>query len=380
MKKKIGIVTRHLGYGGVEKSTADLASMLIDEYDVEIISVYNSDIAFKIDKKVKITRLMDTSLDNELLKQKYILTKYLKHNKYDYIISTRMMYNKVIGRCDSNIKIAIEHKYHNGNIRYIRKLINSVKDIDYFVPVSKELAFFYSDKMKSSVRYVPNCIDYYPKKRYRKKEKYLIAVGRLSEEKGFDNLIDVFKIVSNSFDDWKLVIVGDGEQRELLEKKIQDEDLTKKVTITGFLDKKSVNEYYKKASIYIMTSHEESFGTVSLEAGAFFVPTIAFSTAKGVVENVNKDSAVIIQGRDNELMASKIMELIKNNDKLNELAEEAYINSEKFTFENVKKQWEYFFKEMVENQKQETKEKKKIKNMKKRKSLDKKRKIKQMIK
>ena len=59
--KKISILSLHLGYGGIEKSVANLANLLIKDYEVEIISTYKLDQspAFEIDPKVKVTYLIE---------------------------------------------------------------------------------------------------------------------------------------------------------------------------------------------------------------------------------------------------------------------------------------------------------------------------------
>ena len=68
--KKITIFSLHLGYGGIEKSVVNLANLLVDNYDVEIISTYKLDDtpAFEINKKVKV---------------KYLITKY-KPNRVEW--------------------------------------------------------------------------------------------------------------------------------------------------------------------------------------------------------------------------------------------------------------------------------------------------------
>ena len=62
--KKITILALHLGYGGVEKSIASVSNILVEKYDVEIISVYKlyDEPVFEIDKRVKITYLLATNL------------------------------------------------------------------------------------------------------------------------------------------------------------------------------------------------------------------------------------------------------------------------------------------------------------------------------
>ena len=86
----------------------------------------------------------------------------IKNLDCDIVISTRILHNNWVSKyAKSNIiKIAQEHNHHNNNVKYIKKLIRSLKNFDYFMPVSKELCDFYSKKIsKPKVIYIPNFIE-----------------------------------------------------------------------------------------------------------------------------------------------------------------------------------------------------------------------------
>ena len=376
MKKRVGIITLHLGYGGVELSSINLANMLVDDYDVTIINLYKSEIAFEIDKRVKICALSNIFPNKEeikyALKRKRIIRlvkevikgaiilflrtnlvkKHLLENEYDYIISTLYIYTKLVNKMELNaIKIAIEHKHHSNDKKYIRQLISACSNIDYLIPVSDELAKFYSNLVKAQCFYIPNCIEYYPNEINFEKDKLLIAVGRLVVEKGFNDLIDVFNIVNKKHPDWNLVLVGDGNEREKLEDKIKKLNLQNHITLTGFLKKDQLNELYKKSSLYLMTSFEEAFGIVVVEAQSFGIPCIAFSTAKGVLELIDEQCGVIIEGRNISGMANAVIDLIENEDKRIELSIESYHSAKKYEFNEVKKKWLKTLKEMKKKSK-----------------------------
>ena len=67
--KKVNILAMHLNYGGIENVLCNQANMLADDYDVEIICLYNSHnkIPFELSKKVRITYLLDTISNREEL-------------------------------------------------------------------------------------------------------------------------------------------------------------------------------------------------------------------------------------------------------------------------------------------------------------------------
>ena len=224
-KKKITIFALHLGFGGVEKYLSSLCKMLEDNYEIEIISTYKvlDKPAFPFSNKIKITYLINDKPNKEELKMairekkiinifkegfKSLKILYLKRsrnikairNTYsDYIITTRTFHSRLVGYYAyyNIIKIATEHNFHNNDKKYITKVIDSIRDFDYFVVVSDSLRKFYENKIgKTKCVYIPNVIDELPDKISKLISKNIITIGRLSPEKGQKDLIDVFKLVN----------------------------------------------------------------------------------------------------------------------------------------------------------------------------------------
>ena len=372
-KKKIGIITLHLGFGGVEDATANLANMLKDDYDVNIINLYNIEKAFIIDSKINLIQLSnlepnkdefikafeEKNLINILregflsLKILYLRTnlvsKHLLNNEYDIIISTRILYSKLINYLDiPSKKIAIEHKHHNNNKKYINNLKKYTKNLDYLITVSKELKEDYEDVLKCKVENIPNTLAVLEDSTTlpaNKRKEIILAAGRLSKEKGFDDLIDVFKIINDKYPSYQLKIAGDGDEKENLNNKIKEYNLESKVELTGFLNKEDIYKLYGESKLFLMTSLEESFGIVVLEAQHFKLPIIAFSTATGVVELLD-GSGIVIEDRDKIKMAEKAIELIEDKEEYNLLSEQSYLNSKNYSFEKLKDIWLDFLKEV----------------------------------
>lgn len=370
--KKITILALHLSTGGIEMSIANLSNILIKKYDVEIISTYrlNKEPAFKIDDKVKIKYLMtdlkpnhkeikDAIESKKILKiikefyrgikvlylRKKLMIKAIKDLDCDIAISTRYLHSKWLGKYGSNkiIKIAQEHNHHNNDERFINKVINSLKNIDYFIPVSKELCEFFSKRLQNSKTKclcIRNSLDKFPSKTSNLMSKQIVAVGRLSKEKGFIDLIEVFKTIHLKYPEWKLNIAGDGEEKDNLEKEIKKLHLENSVNLLGFLNKQELENLYLNSSIYVMTSFTESFGLVLIEANSYGIPTISFDSAQGAKEIIrNNQNGYLIKNRDKKEMSNKIIELIENQEERCSLGKNARIMSEIYREENVASLW-----------------------------------------
>lgn len=368
--KKILFLALHLGFGGAEKAIIAEANMLAEKYNVEIVSVYRlyDNPAFWVDERVIIRYLLEDLKPNkeeleQAIREKNLLLiakeawksfkvlyyrkakiiQEIKETDADIIISTRFLYNAILGKYKKQnvVTIAQEHNHHKNNDDYIEKIVNSIKNIDFFMPVSQELTDFYATKVSNSkCVYIPHSLEYIPERCSELKEKNIISVGRLSKEKGFQDLIKVFAIFSKGHEDWKLNIVGDGEERRTIEELIAEYGLEEKVILHGYQRKEYINSLLEKSSIYTMTSLEEAFGIVLIEAQSFGIPCIAFDSARGALEIIkDKENGFLIPNRDLKMMAEKIDVLAQDYELRRRLGEKARANSLQYSVEEIKNKW-----------------------------------------
>ena len=368
---KVTIFALHLGTGGVEKYIASLCKMLEDNYEIEIISTYKKteEPAFKISDKVKITYLINdyphvfefrrAMLDGKVIKTikwgihlaKILLLKYYKNFvaicfvKSKYIITTRVFHNKLVSDNKNRdcIAIATEHNYHNNNVKYVNKVVNSVENMDYFVLVSPSLKQYYDDKLKDTkceCVFIPNVIDDIPKYVEHKKINHkLVAAGRLVPEKGFSDLIDIIDIVRKDIKNIKLDIYGDGELRDELEEKIKRLGLEKNIKLCGFMDYDKLLKELYNYDLYVMSSFTESFGLVLIEAMSRSLPCIAFSDADGAKYLLSNDVGILIDNRDKEAYAKEIIKVLKDVKIVNKYAKKGYEKAKEYLLDNVKEDW-----------------------------------------
>ncbi len=120
------------------------------------------------------------------------------------------------------------------------------------------------------------------------KEKYLLAIGRLTRQKNFSLLINFFKLIHNNEKDCKLVIVGVGEEENKLKKMTKKYNLENKVIFAGY--KKNVFKYLFNSKLFILTSKWEDPGFVLIEAGACRAPILSSDCPNGPKEFLNDGS------------------------------------------------------------------------------------------
>ncbi len=370
--KKISILSLHLGYGGIEKCVVNLANILSKRYEVEIAVSYQlyEKSAFSLDPKVKVIYLNhDLKPNHDLLRsaikshnpfrilkeglfglkvlyyRRKTMIRYISHCDSDVIISTRDIFNYWVSGFarDGILKIGWEHNHFHGDLKYANKICNSAKKLDYLVLVSQELQKYYASRLSHSscmCIMIPNAIDQLPKNIAPLKEKRFISVGRLSKEKGFIDLLALYKDLLKQYPDWKLDIVGDGPTREELENYIQINSLQDTVTLHGFQGKEYIDSLLQKSSIYLMTSYTESFGIVLIEAMSHGIPCIAYDSAEGAKEIImSGENGYLIKNRNSSAMIQKIEDLIQYPEKRKEMGKNARKSVVRYTSDVVGEEW-----------------------------------------
>ena len=370
--KKISILSLHLGYGGIEKCVVNLANVLCKRYQVEIAVSYQlyEKSVFPLDSKVKVVYLNKNLKPNHDAIRKALKTKniwkiikegiyslkvlyyrrktminYISHCDSDVIISTRDIFNYWVSGFakEGVLKIGWEHNHFHGDLKYANKIYNSAKKLDYLVLVSSDLQKYYEKRLRHTscmCLMIPNAIDKLPSTLSSLKEKRFVSVGRLSKEKGFMDLLMLYKEVLKLYPDWRLDIVGDGPEKEILEKYIIDNSLDQMVKLHGFQGKEYIDSLLSKSSIYLMTSYTESFGIVLIEAMSHGIPCIAYDSAEGAREIImSGENGYLIKNRNMEAMKRKISDLIDTYEKRKEMGKKARESVQKYTNDVVGEEW-----------------------------------------
>ncbi len=107
-------------------------------------------------------------------------------------------------------------------LQYVRTIIwvSIIKKYDSFVVLTEEDKEMWGNLDNISV--IPNPLEKIPSLHSNLDNKTIIAIGRLTYQKGFDRLIDAWSIIAQEHSDWTLIIYGDGIEKDKLQKRIID--------------------------------------------------------------------------------------------------------------------------------------------------------------
>lgn len=226
---------------------------------------------------------------------------------------------------------------------WMNQLIRQLRKLKCFIVLSHEDAAEWTEL--NNVTVIHNPLPFFPDQQSDVSQKQVIAVGRYMKQKGFDLLIPAWQIVNERHPDWLLRIYGEG-MREQLQQQINSLNISSSCILEHNVA--NIIEKYCESSIFALSSRFEGFGMVIIEAMVCGVPPIAFACPCGPRDIIhdNEDGLLVENGNINQL-AEKICYLIENDAVRKEMGKMARINSQRFKIDNICKEWEKLFNQLL---------------------------------
>ena len=178
-------------------------------------------------------------------------------------------------------------------------------------------------------------------------ERYVVAVGRLVPQKGYEDMIEAMHLVNQELA-CKLLILGEGPLRETLEEKVLSLGLSNTILMPGFVEKPW--PHVSAATLFLSTSHWEGFSLAHIEAMACGVPLILTNCDYGPKELiVPEENGVLVPVGDASQIANKIKELLLNDQQRAYIASSALRYVTKFDSHTIAQQYEKMIEKSIKS-------------------------------
>lgn len=361
--------------GGMERILTQKANYLADTVGYDVVIVTTEQLGkkpyFPLSSRVRIIDLNvnygeESNRRNPILKMiwkglhkpehKRKIKKVIYNEKPDIVIT---LFNKDIGFLpsikDGSKKIAEFHFSHNYKItearNFLLKLSQKIRmniwrrellKFDKFVVLTQEDKLLWGNMPNIVV--IPNFIPQMPSIASNIETKRVIAVGRISYQKGFDLLVKAWDLVNKELPSWNLDIFGKeekiGEQRTLQEL-IDNLGLSDKIHLNAPV--KNIGAEYCKSSIFVLSSRYEGLPMVILEALSYGLPVISFECECGPKDIINNTVGELVRNGDVKKLARVLIKNMKDFRGLKEKGANAKDLAQNYTADNVMQKWVSLF-------------------------------------
>jgi glycosyltransferase involved in cell wall biosynthesis len=330
---KIFFIIPTLSHGGAERVISELANSLSQNgHNVSVVLWLGGNQFYQLDDKVK---LIDFKLQHAskldkiigLLKVTYKLRKLYMQEKPDAVISflTRTNIIAILSGLFLDTKIFISERNNpylwDNNSQLILLLRNfTYKRATGFIAQTKTAQKLASQKFHIGSQVIANPIKSISLSPDIKKEKIILNIGRLHEQKGQKYLLEAFSKLNTR--EWKLVILGEGPERANLESLALTLEIQDYVDMPGSVN--NIDEWLQKASIFAFPSMYEGFPNALLEAMGAGLPCISFDCDTGPRDLIrNNKNGILIPLKDVNTLTKALKGLINDEEKRDEIASEA---------------------------------------------------------
>jgi glycosyltransferase involved in cell wall biosynthesis len=221
-------------------------------------------------------------------------------------------------------------------------LIPYVYKDNYFACLSEStkadlLKLFKRKAFENKIYVVPPGIDFnkYQPDFSKKKERIICHVGRLKRYKSVHHLIYAVKILKDKkIDNFKVLIVGEGDDKERLKTLTKKLNLTKVIEFTGYVSEEEKIDIYQKSLFLVENSIKEGWGLIVMEANACGTPVIS-AKSPGLKETVIEgETGFFYPYGAVEILAEKMASLLTNEKLREEMGRKAVEWARRFSWEN----------------------------------------------
>ncbi|MEQ1150324.1 glycosyltransferase family 4 protein [Acinetobacter johnsonii] len=354
MKKVCFLIGNLSNSGGTERVTSLIANELVKQrdYDISILSLVDGKKPFfDLDSNIKIYSLYDKkiSFKSNFFKTVWKIRKFVQEYKINNLIVVDSI--SCIFTIPALLGVKVNHicwehfnfKNNNGvKLRDISRML-AAKYCDFIVTLTerdKNIWFQNLKKINANIINIPNPCPFISQNNSKvKNKKTVLAVGRLTHVKGFDMLLEAWINVIKVMPEWKLKIVGDGEEKKKLLNFINNNNLIDHVELIG--NTNYINKYYEEADIFCLSSHFEGFPMVLLEAQSYALPIVSFDCDTGPAEIIeNHVNGILVNSGSVNQLSIALLEVINLSDiEYEKMSKNALKSSVRYTINSVINQW-----------------------------------------
>lgn len=354
---RIAMLISALSRGGAEHVQVNLADYLIKQgHQVIMVTQYQKENEYPLNPAAK--RIVSDINETEATNSRIInfarrfrkLRRIWKSEKPDVILSFIGKNNimAIITSLCLPVSTAVSvrgeprEEYYSNGLRLIAKGLFHFAD-GIILQTEKCRSFFPSGVQKKAVILKnPVHSSFFREPYTGPRDKTIVAVGRIDENKNHRMLIQAFAQIADEFPDYKLIIYGDGDKKEELQDVVKKLDLADRIVFGGRIE--NVADAIYKTRVFVLSSDTEGMPNTLLEAMALGLTVVSTDCPCGGPAEIieHGKNGILVPVRDEKAMKENLQFLLNHLQEADEMGKNARITSEIYKPERVLPEWEEY--------------------------------------
>jgi 1,2-diacylglycerol 3-alpha-glucosyltransferase len=176
----------------------------------------------------------------------------------------------------------------------------------------------------------------------------LIYVGRMGPEKNLPFLLRSFSGTVQAYDNARLLLIGDGPEREIMEDLVERSEISRAVRFLGAVSYEKIPAYLAMADAFVTASVTEVHPLTVIEAMAASLPVLGIRSP-GIADMVHEgETGLLVGEEDLASFTAKMVRMVRENELRKEMGEKACIASEAYAIERTTELMEQQYREVVQ--------------------------------
>lgn len=380
-----------LSVGGAERHASYIANYLSDlGYSVSIILLSNGCVYYQLRENIKVVDLQKEEYPENILRlslfqkvklkfykcfsgkrfdkydQKlYVINNYAKKVKY-YLSKRDEIENSLVISFLSLPNISACYGKKKCGYKVIMAEFSSPQDefaknapenklkqryfklCDGFIFQTEDQRVFYNYLKNNNTKIIPNPIEWINVEASGDRSKEIVNFCRLSTAKNIPLLVDAFSKLNKEYPDYKLVIYGEGPEKQNIQNRIKEKRLEDKVELRPFAS--NVLELIRDSAMFVSSSDREGISNSMIEAMAVGMPTICTDCPAGGARMFIRpyDNGILTPVGDVDALYKAMKYMIENPDKAEQMGKKAMEVRKILKKEKILSQWSDFISEIVD--------------------------------
>lgn len=353
---KIDFFISSLSGGGAERVLVTIAKKFAEQGDdVSVVSLEKRPQFYKVDSKVALKRFNNVGKSFSSLRDLLCIRKFIKQRKADACISflsrcnlivlfaSLFTKNKIIV-CDRNNP----QREHSALVFWLTGWL--YRRANVINVQTEQVKSFYPRSLQKKIMVIENPLDVDHLKRQvlemPKREKIILSMGRLENQKDFETLIIAFEKISKDVPDWNVNIFGLGDNRQRLQKLIDSKGLRDRVFLKG----RTETPFYEmcRSSVFVLSSFYEGFPNVlceAMHAGCLCISSDCDCGPRDLLKQ--GENGWLFPVQDVNTLAELIKNSIEKIDQLDHIRTAAQETVKRLYVESITQKWKLMIQNMV---------------------------------